>query len=269
MARYAIGDIQGCKASLYRLLDNLGYSASRDRSGWSAISSIAGRHRSPVLRWAIAQGDASHDGARQPRPALARARGRRRTGEEARHARRRARRARPRCARSTGAASTAAPCSTARWRWSMAASIPAGRSTSPPRSHARSKPASRPTLEERARRDRRHAAALGAGDDRRRSHAGRARVSGARAHVEARRARRSTTSMEHSGDAPTATFPWFAFPDAAWRTHTIVFGHWAALASDRRAPRRARHRVRVGEAADAYELDTGVVTQVKAVEKSD
>src|SRR5690606_7150433 len=29
--------------------------------------------------------------------------------------------------------------------------------------------------------------------------------------------------------APEGSVPWFAFPSAAWTTHTVVFGHWAAL----------------------------------------
>lgn len=30
-------------------------------------------------------------------------------------------------------------------------------------------------------------------------------------------------------DAPAKTVPWFAMTDRAWATHTVVFGHWAAL----------------------------------------
>lgn len=30
-------------------------------------------------------------------------------------------------------------------------------------------------------------------------------------------------------DAPPNTLPWFAMPAPAWATHTVVFGHWAAL----------------------------------------
>ena len=28
--------------------------------------------------------------------------------------------------------------------------------------------------------------------------------------------------------APAGCKPWFALPDPAWATHTVVFGHWAA-----------------------------------------
>jgi bis(5'-nucleosyl)-tetraphosphatase (symmetrical) len=70
-------------------------------------------------------------------------------------------------------------------------------------------------------------------------------------------------------DAPKGTVPWFEFHDAAWRTHTIVFGHWAALGLSIGA-----HHVGLdtgcvwGKQLTAYDLDTGAVTQVKAVEKS-
>lgn len=30
-------------------------------------------------------------------------------------------------------------------------------------------------------------------------------------------------------DAPPQTLPWFAMPTPAWASHTVVFGHWAAL----------------------------------------
>src|ERR1041385_3415813 len=30
-------------------------------------------------------------------------------------------------------------------------------------------------------------------------------------------------------DAPTGCIPWFAFKNPAWATHTVLFGHWAAL----------------------------------------
>ncbi|MEM9487800.1 MAG: symmetrical bis(5'-nucleosyl)-tetraphosphatase [Myxococcota bacterium] len=30
-------------------------------------------------------------------------------------------------------------------------------------------------------------------------------------------------------DAPTGCRPWFSFPDARWRDHCVLFGHWAAL----------------------------------------
>lgn len=30
-------------------------------------------------------------------------------------------------------------------------------------------------------------------------------------------------------DAPPQTLPWFAMPKLAWTSHTVVFGHWAAL----------------------------------------
>jgi bis(5'-nucleosyl)-tetraphosphatase (symmetrical) len=68
-------------------------------------------------------------------------------------------------------------------------------------------------------------------------------------------------------EAPEGTVPWFAFPDAAWRTHTIVFGHWAALGLD-----LGRHHMGLdsgcvwGNSLTAVRLDDRMVFQVKAVE---
>lgn len=70
-------------------------------------------------------------------------------------------------------------------------------------------------------------------------------------------------------DAPHGTTPWFEVPGAAWRTHVIVFGHWAALGLS-----IGPHHVGLdtgcvwGKQLTAYDLDSGVVTQVKAVEQS-
>jgi len=67
--------------------------------------------------------------------------------------------------------------------------------------------------------------------------------------------------------APAGCVPWFAFPNAAWMTHTIVFGHWAALGLDLGA-----HHVGLdtgcvwGRALTAMRLDDRMVFQVKAVE---
>lgn len=30
-------------------------------------------------------------------------------------------------------------------------------------------------------------------------------------------------------EVPTGCMPWFAVPNARWRDHTVIFGHWAAL----------------------------------------
>jgi bis(5'-nucleosyl)-tetraphosphatase (symmetrical) len=67
--------------------------------------------------------------------------------------------------------------------------------------------------------------------------------------------------------APAGCVPWFKFPNAAWKTHTIVFGHWAALGLD-----IGPHHIGLdtgcvwGKALTAMRLDDRMVFQVKAVE---
>jgi bis(5'-nucleosyl)-tetraphosphatase (symmetrical) len=67
--------------------------------------------------------------------------------------------------------------------------------------------------------------------------------------------------------APEGCVPWFAYPDAAWRTHTVVFGHWAALGLD-----LGPHHIGLdtgcvwGKALTAIRLEDRSVFQVKAVE---
>jgi bis(5'-nucleosyl)-tetraphosphatase (symmetrical) len=70
-------------------------------------------------------------------------------------------------------------------------------------------------------------------------------------------------------DAPTGCIPWFAFKNAAWRTHTVIFGHWAALGLD-----IGPHHVGLdtgcvwGRSLTAIRLDDRMVFQVKAVESA-
>jgi bis(5'-nucleosyl)-tetraphosphatase (symmetrical) len=58
VTRYAIGDIQGCKASLDRLLETLAYSPSRDTLWLTGDLVNRGPRSLEVLRWAIEQGSA-------------------------------------------------------------------------------------------------------------------------------------------------------------------------------------------------------------------
>lgn len=68
-------------------------------------------------------------------------------------------------------------------------------------------------------------------------------------------------------DAPSGVIPWFAFRNPAWATHTVLFGHWAALGLDIGA-----HHVGLdtgcvwGRSLTAIRLDDRMVFQVKAVE---
>ena len=61
--------------------------------------------------------------------------------------------------------------------------------------------------------------------------------------------------------------PWFKFPERAWTTHTVVFGHWAALGLD-----IGPHHVGLdtgcvwGKSLTAMRLDDRMVFQVRAVE---
>jgi bis(5'-nucleosyl)-tetraphosphatase (symmetrical) len=67
--------------------------------------------------------------------------------------------------------------------------------------------------------------------------------------------------------APPGCVAWFQVPDAAWATHTVVFGHWAALGLD-----LGRHHIALdtgcvwGRQLTAIRLDDRMVFQVKAVE---
>jgi bis(5'-nucleosyl)-tetraphosphatase (symmetrical) len=67
--------------------------------------------------------------------------------------------------------------------------------------------------------------------------------------------------------APAGCVPWFAFPNAAWSTHTVVFGHWAALGLD-----LGPHHISLdtgcvwGKTLTAMRLDDRMMFQVKAVE---
>lgn len=68
-------------------------------------------------------------------------------------------------------------------------------------------------------------------------------------------------------EAPADLVPWFAVPDAAWRTHTAVFGHWSALGLD-----LGPHHIALdtgcvwGRSLTAIRLDDRMVFQAKAVE---
>jgi len=67
--------------------------------------------------------------------------------------------------------------------------------------------------------------------------------------------------------APEGTTPWFAFPSRAWTSHTVVFGHWAALGLDI-GPRHIGLDTGCvwGKALTAMRLDDRMAFQVKSVE---
>jgi bis(5'-nucleosyl)-tetraphosphatase (symmetrical) len=74
---------------------------------------------------------------------------------------------------------------------------------------------------------------------------------------------------DHPAKAPADLVPWFAFPERAWATHTAVFGHWAALGLDLGPKHVALDTGCVwGKSLTALRLDDRSVFQVKAVEAS-
>jgi bis(5'-nucleosyl)-tetraphosphatase (symmetrical) len=67
--------------------------------------------------------------------------------------------------------------------------------------------------------------------------------------------------------APAGLVPWFQFPGRAWATHTAVFGHWAALGLDIGPRHLALDTGCVwGKSLTAIRLDDRSVFQIKAVE---
>ncbi len=67
--------------------------------------------------------------------------------------------------------------------------------------------------------------------------------------------------------APAGTSPWFALQGARWRSHVPVFGHWAALGLDVADDHVALDSGCVwGKVLSALRLDDRVVFQVKAAE---
>ena len=194
-----------------------------------------------------------HVRARQPRPPPARARRRCRGREEARHARRGPRRARPRSPDRLAAPSPARP----RRRRATCSCTPGSIRGGPSPTRARAA-----AEIERELRGPELARVPRAGSPVRR----RAGTSGSAAAIAgARSSRTSCASRTLRPDGRDRArlrrparrrrrpgcVPWFAFPDAAWATHTVVFGHWAALGLDL-GPHHVgpRHRLRVGQVAD-------------------
>lgn len=71
----------------------------------------------------------------------------------------------------------------------------------------------------------------------------------------------------HPSSAPANTVAWFAFPDPAWCTHTLTFGHWAALGLDLGPRHQGLDTGCVwGRQLTALRLSDKQVFQVKSVE---
>jgi bis(5'-nucleosyl)-tetraphosphatase (symmetrical) len=73
----------------------------------------------------------------------------------------------------------------------------------------------------------------------------------------------------HPSQAPAGCVPWFAWPDPAWASHTVVFGHWAALGLDIGPHHLALDTGCVwGKSLTAMRLEDRSVFQAKAVESA-
>jgi bis(5'-nucleosyl)-tetraphosphatase (symmetrical) len=271
VARYAIGDVQGCMASLERLLSLIDYSPGRDQLWLTGDLVNRGPRSLDVLRWAYAHDGVitcvlgNHDlhllarvaGAAGPKP--------RDTLDELLAAPDRDRlvdwlRARPLLVHDDTLALVHAglhpgwtidvaqglageiehELRAPTWR-AFVAQI-SGRSGAPPRWDPR----------------------LGGGDRWRAILAYLVRVRTCRAD-----GRVEPSFDDHPSKAPPGCVPWYALPDRAWATHTVVFGHWAALGLDIGARHIALDTGCVwGKSLTAFRLDDRTVFQAKAVESA-
>lgn len=279
MARYAVGDIQGCKASLDRLLDRIAFSPNRDELWLVGDLVNRGPRSLDVLRWARDMGSAltcvlgNHD-----LHLLARAAGV----------------ARPR-KRDTLDAVLAAPDRGALIDWLRTRSlvhiatdrrsetgleeayllVHAGLHPTWTAADARGYAGE---IERELAGPNWHAFLAATSDARSRaphwsdeltgserwrailSYFVRARMLTAEGHIVA--------DFDGSpSEAPPRTSPWFAMPERAWTSHTVVFGHWAALGLH-----LGKHHLGIdtgcvwGNSLTAIRLDDRAVFQVAALE---
>jgi bis(5'-nucleosyl)-tetraphosphatase (symmetrical) len=266
MATYAIGDIQGCMSSLERLLALIAFAPGSDRLWLCGDLVNRGPHSLDVLRWARGLGSAvtcvlgNHDLHLLARAAGAAAEKKRDTLDEVLRARDADRlvdwlRTRPLLHVEDGFAMVHAGLHPA---WT----IDDARARAGEIERELAAPTWRAFLSQLHGPTPRWHAGLGGGD----------RWRAIVAYLV--RARTLTTDGRiddrYSGppaEAPAGRVPWFAFPDARWTSHTVVFGHWAALGLD-----IGPHHVALdtgcvwGQALTAFRLDDRSVFQVKAVE---
>jgi bis(5'-nucleosyl)-tetraphosphatase (symmetrical) len=269
VARYAIGDVQGCMASLDRLLSLIAYSPSRDQLWLVGDLVNRGPRSLDVLRWAVANDAAitcvlgNHDLHLLARAAGAAGEKKRDTLDDVLRA--------PDCDRlmdwlrarplvhveddhllvhaglhpTWSAADALARASeiqvelrSPKWRAFLAQTSSNG---TPPKWDPR----------------------LGGGD----------RWRSILAYLVRSRTLRPDGRFEefdgHPAQAPAGCKPWFAWPDPAWATHRVVFGHWAALGLDIGAHHVALDTGCVwGKSLTAMRLDDRSVFQAKAVESA-
>ena len=228
MARYAIGDIQGCMASLERLLALIDFSPSRDHLWLVGDLVNRGPRSLDVLRWAYGMGDAvttvlgNHDLHLLARVAGAAEAKERDTLDPVLKARDRDRlidwlRERPLVVADDKYILIHAGLHPA-WNVTDAQAL-GGEIETQLRA-----PTWRAFLTQTIGKSPRWRPDLGGGD-RWRAILGylvRARM------LEPDGKLRDDYDGPPAG-APKGTVPWFNFPNPAWTTHTAVFGHWAAL----------------------------------------
>jgi bis(5'-nucleosyl)-tetraphosphatase (symmetrical) len=271
VARYAIGDVQGCMASLERLLGLIGYAPGRDELWLTGDLVNRGPRSLDVLRWAVAQGDrvisviGNHDLHLLARVAGVDGAKPRDTLDDVLAARDRDRltdwlRARP-VMHVDGSSALAMVHAGLHPTWTIAdAREFAGELEAELRA-----PSWRAFLSRLGGRPPRWHAGLGGGD--------RWRALAAyfvRARMLHRDGRIESDYDGPPKDAPAGLVPWFRVADAAWKTHTVVFGHWAALGLDL-GPRHAGLDTGCvwGNSLTAMRLDDRSVFQVKAAEGKD
>jgi bis(5'-nucleosyl)-tetraphosphatase (symmetrical) len=266
MARYAIGDIQGCMASLDRLLALIGFAAGRDELWLVGDLVNRGPRSLDVLRWAYGLGDTvtcvlgNHDFHLLARAAGAAGAKARDTLDDVLAAPDRDRlidwlRARPLLVTDPSFALVHAGLHP---RWT----IPQARELAGEIEHQLRGPTWRAFVAQSSGPPPRWDPKLGGGD----------RWRAILAYLVRARTLKPDGRVEPAYDGPPAgappgCVPWFRFADPAWSTHTIVFGHWAALGLD-----LGPHHVALdtgcvwGKQLSAIRLDDRTVFQVKAVE---
>ena len=231
MATYAIGDIQGCMSSLERLLSLIGFSPAQDRLWLVGDLVNRGPRSIDVLRWARDLGPAvtcvlgNHDIHLLARAAGAAPAKKRDTLDDvlsARDAERLIDWLRKR------------PLVHVEGTWAMVHAgfhpqwtIDDARARAAEIERELQAPTWRAFLAQLYGPTPRWDARLGGGD----------RWRAILAYLTRARTLKSDGRVEGEfdgapADAPVGAVPWFAFPDAAWTTHTVLFGHWAALGLD-------------------------------------
>jgi bis(5'-nucleosyl)-tetraphosphatase (symmetrical) len=270
VARYAIGDIQGCMASLERLLALIDFSPIRDQLWLVGDLVNRGPRSLDVLRWARNLGPVvttvlgNHDLHLLARAAGAAGEKKRDTLEDVLAARDRDElidwlRSRPMLHADVRHQLVHARLHP---RWSVADA----RARALELEHELRAPSWRAFLAQIAqhRSPPRWDDRLGGGD----------RWRAIVAYLARARTLRPDGRVEPEFDgppsqAPAGCVPWFRFPSPAWSTHTVVFGHWAALGLDLGPRHLALDTGCVwGRSLTAIRLDDRMVFQVKAVESA-